>query len=171
MTEEFGPLDDDSSGGKLVDRVTDRLAGWWLTAVVALVPTSDTRSVTYDRTANRLSLHGESERSCSGHRAGWLSALLAVVTALASVVPFLLLGSLHTAAMGTVFSVPLLVALGVAAFPTIFTFHAIFERGQSMTVYDHTTEPKTEFDELDEQYLNGEIDTAQLEAEKEARLQ
>jgi len=169
MTEEFGPLDADSRD---VGSLSDRVSGWLLWIVVSAVPDQETSSLSYDMQHNRLSLHGESERAGSAYRVGRIAALTEILTVLVSLVPFLIVGVAHSAAMGTVLEWPLLAVLAAMGSGIIFAFGGISDRATAMTVYDHTTEPTPETDDLAQQYVDGEIESVdELETKAEARLE
>jgi len=166
MTAEFGPNDNDPDGG-----FTYRMAGWWLSVVCAVLPTPDSAGVRFDPEADRLSVRGESESAGSGYQAGQFSVMFSLLAAVVAMGFVVITVETLQLAVGTAFELPALALMGVIGVTAIWTIGGLFERINSMEVVDHRTEPSREFDDLTQQYVDGEIDTDELEAQTEARLE
>ena len=168
MTEEFGPLDPDSEGSG----PAWQLAGWVMGGVVSLINQLGWSEATYDHTKNRLSLHGESEKAGSAFRAGAVAGALPIMTVLYSVCLLVLVVALPLQGMGPAFLIPSAMLLAGSAVGVWLTMKGSVQRLGDMTVYDHTTEPTPETDDLAAQYVDGEIESVdELEAQAEARLE
>ena len=166
MTEELGPLDGDTDPSGMVWELSKYIIAAYIKPINVLGA-----PIRYDRAANRISLHGESENAGSALKAGTFIGLVPVGATLTPATGGMLLAEQGDHLVGTGLAVPVaLLTLGciIAAAVMMVSF---FDHLKTMTVYDHTTEPTPEFDDLDAQYLNDEIDEATLEAEKEARLE
>jgi len=166
MTDEFGPSDDDPASG-----LAYRMGGWWLSVVCAAVSIPASDRLRFDPQADRLSIHGESESTGSAYEAGQLSVLFPMVSIAVFLFILMVVAELLGVTVGTVFELPALV-LSVAGFiSTAPTVGGLLQRMNGMEVYDHRTEPTPDMDDLTQQYVDGEIDTDQLEAKTEARLE
>jgi len=128
--------------------------------------------VSYDTAINRLRLSGESEHagdrvqrvrvlyfSLTLHTFAWMIA--AMYAAFGS-------GQFATTSLGSAMASLLLALVSAGAGAMAM---AGIEAVMRCEIIDHTTEPSPEFDDLTQQYVNGEIDTEELEAETEARIE
>ena len=170
MTEEFGPFSDSDEEP---DRgVKWQLGGWLLSGEVWLLRAlgSDT-TFSFDRAANRISAHGESENPQDAFDCGYLAGFLPSLGVLMWLSVAYSAAQVANLAAGTVLTLPLSIVALVVVLTVFGGMLGVMERMPHMTIYDHTTEPSQEFDDLTQQYVDGEIDTDELEAQTEARLE
>jgi len=167
MTEEFGPFNDDDEPDR---GLLWTLGGWVLSAEVWLFRKAGIDTFSFDRAANRISAHGESDNPRDPFDCGYVAALLPMGAVTILLGANLFISSLANQAVGTPIEIPMAVVSIVAAMIGLVGLFGVIERIPQMTVYDHTTEPTPDVDDINQQYLDGEIDEAELEARKEARL-
>ena len=167
MNEELGPLDDDCDPSGPVWELSKLLIAAYLKPInLSGAP------IRYDRVANRLSLHGESENAGSALKAGTFIGLVPVGATLSPAAGAMLLAENGKHLIGSGLAVPVaLLALGCIIASAVMMV-SFFDHLKTMTVYDHTTEPAPETDDLAQQYVDGEIDDEdELAARVEARLE
>jgi len=158
MTAEMGPRDVDLGW-------TERLAGRAIAPLVALFNyIVDGPTVRYRSRTATVALSGESEHPGDGFNRGILVSLLLFSNILAWLMPMLVLSDTiqQTAAGSPVFWVASALMLPVGAFSLLNLFGTM---GLLMKtdVVDHTTEPAPDaLDDLQQQYVDGEIDEEQL---------
>lgn len=128
--------------------------------------------ISYETTANRLRISGESEYVGDRvHRVRNLYLSMTLHTfAWMMVGMYAMLGS---GEVGTSTPASALVSLALALIAAGSAGMAMagVEAFQRCEIVDYTTEPTPEMDDLTQQYVDGEIDTETLEAETEARLE
>jgi len=126
----------------------------------------------YDTTTNRLRLSGESEHVGDRvHRVRHLYTSMTLHTSAWMMVGmYAMLGSGELAASSLASAMGSLVLALVAAGAGAMAIAGV-EAFQRCEIIDYTTEPTPDVDDIDQQYLDGEIDEQELEARKEARLE
>jgi len=160
MTTEMGPRD-----GDLCWR--HRLAGYSVKGAVAFMNgVSDDARGRYDRVKGLLSLYGESDHAGDAFVRG---RHVSAVTSIAMLGPILLImlclvaGAVTQALFGAaVAAVPMTLGfvLNVAA---LINAVALLGLSKHIGVIDHTTEPAPDaLDDLQQQYVDGEIDESEL---------
>lgn len=134
-------------------------------------------TIRFDGDKPAISIHGESEDSGNAFERGKLVEKIGNIATWILFAPLLAaLGFVHSVdALGIEPGGPLLV-LVAASVLAYGIWATLAVRGMpwladSVAVFDHTTEPVDDCDDLKQQYLDGEIDERQLEAETEARLE
>ena len=168
MTVEHGPLEVDEK---------KRGFSWWLSGrmMAAIFSTLDRIGypIRFDAEKNRISVHGESENPGSEMKAGVLAAITPIMSVLFYSGVFILLGPAvetadeFSAAAGVVVFVP----FALLAVLLIGSFSGHFERVKQMRVVDHTTEPlPDDLDDLKQQFVDGDLDDTEFEAQLEDRL-
>lgn len=166
MTEELGPLNDDTDRSDPIWELSKWIIAAYITPINVLGA-----PIRYDQSANRLSLHGESENAGSALKAGTFIGLVLTGATLSPAAGAMLLAENGKHLIGSGLAVPVaLLALGCIIASAIM-MASFFDHLKTMTVYDHTTEPTPELDDLTSQYVDGDIDTEELEARAEARLE
>jgi len=167
MTAKSGPLkpDSDPSG-----------PAWTVSKVVLSVYINGIGAagapISYDRSANRISLHGESENAGSGFKAGTFVGLTTLGATVTAAILGLYLADLSSMVVGTGLGVPVALLALLSLAGGIAMLASLLNHLSTMTVIDHTTEPAPETDDLAQQYVDGEIESVdELEAEAEARLE
>ena len=170
MTEEFGPFTDSDEEP---DRgLTWRLGGWLLSGEVWLLRALADTTFSFDRAANRISAHGESESPQDPFDCGFVAAFLPSVAVLLAIATSYSAAGLSNMAAGTLLGLPLAIMALLIALASFGGMLGVVNRMPHMTIYDHTTEPSPEADDLGQQYVDGEIESVdELEAEAEARLE
>jgi len=167
MTAKSGPLKPDSDPSGPVWELSKYIIAAYLKPINVLGA-----PIRYDRSANRLSLHGESENAGSALKAGQFVGLIPAGATLSPAAGAMVLANNGPHLIGTGLALPVsLLALG-CIIASVVMMVSFFDHLKTMTVYDHTTEPAPETDDLAQQYVDGEIESVdELEAEAEARLQ
>jgi len=159
MTTEMGPRDVDLT---LSERFASRITRY----VVPLVSEmSDTVSIRFDPRRATLSLSGESDHAGDAFNRGLLVGLVYLLNMLLTLAVLSLAAEAAQAA--TEISTILALAVGI---PFLFVSGAgvAFAMGTAgllfkTDVVDHTTEPAPDaLDDLQQQYVDGEIDEAEL---------
>jgi len=157
VTTEMGPRDDDEL------TVSERAAGRMMDYIVRAFDHSiDDGAIRFNPETATLSLSGESERPGDRFSRGKIVAALCMGTALLSMMPLFFVAELM--AVGN----PYLAALGclltaVCGVSAIFITSGATDLINKVTVYDHTTEPAPDaLDDIQQQYVDGEIDEEQL---------
>jgi len=165
MTTEFGSdtrLDDANSAV--------RVASWLLDAWLSLLPRPGDVSFRFDRQKLRLSIQGESEHSGDGYNRGQIVALISALNCMISIVPIMLIGELTTV-VGESLAPLLLLPMTLAALFAIWTVSGSMELTGEIEVVDHTTEPLPhDIQELSQQFVDGDLDDSEFEAQLEDRL-
>ena len=165
MSTEFGTdtrLDDANSAV--------RVASWLLDGWLSLLTRFGDVGISFDRQNLRLSMHGESEHSGDGYNRGQIVALLGVLNSFLGIVPIVLLGEL-TSVLGESVAPLLLLPMTLAAFFGIWTVTGSMELADEIEVVDHTTEPlPDDLDDLKQQFVDGDLDDTEFEAQLEDRL-
>ena len=152
----------------------ERFAGISVDAVVQLTNLiSDSARGRYDRDRAVLTISGESEHAGDRFARGRAVSLLTMIPMLAWMavtVVLLGLGGVTTTALGeTVAFVPLVLTV-VTSITGLITVHGASSLQDKISVVDHTTEPTPDaLAELQQQYVDGEIDEAEL-AERAAEV-
>lgn len=160
MTAEFGDHD-------ATPTLRQRFAGISIVGAVALVNyVSDDAYGRYDRDTARLSLYGESEDAGDGFQRGREVSDIASIAMLGPLLPVMLLLGFSG---GLAELVGPLVALPVSVLGFVSGVYALANVGGLMglttkiSVVDHTTEPAPDaLDDLQQQYVDGEIDEQEL---------
>ena len=167
MTAEFGPRDVDLSLMERIAAHATRYTTWLLSDLT-------NPSLTYNPKHATLSLSGESEDSGNGYARGVLVGMLYlhnVVLALGAIV-------LAGEAASVVASVGAIVGTIVGVVSLFVMFASALVGWGSVKlmaktdVIDHTTEPLPEaLDDLQQQYVDGEIDESELAAAVEREVE
>jgi len=161
MTTEFGDHD-------AALTLRQRFAGISIVGAVALVNyISDDAYRKYDRQRARLSVYGESENAGDGFQRGREVSDIASIAMLGPVLPTMLL---LVFSGGVAELVGPLVALPVSVLGFVSGVYPLANVGGLMglttkiSVVDHTTAPTPEaLDDLQQQYVDGEIDEQELD--------
>jgi len=159
VTTEMGPRDVDLT---LSERFASRLTRYVVPLVSEL---SDTVSVRFDARRATLSLSGESEYSGDAFNRGLLVGVTYLFNILIAVLSISLASEAANAAVdfgpvvGLAAVVPFLFVSGAALVFVMGTVGLMWKTD----VVDHTTEPAPEeLDDLQQQYVDGEIDEQEL---------
>ena len=168
MTVEIGPLDDDEPD---TDSLSWLISGKLLSVSVRLWRGLGADSIRYDDEKNRLSIRGESDRAGCQFRGGYLIGLVSVMAVLQAVMVAVLFGHIGSLSESFIFHTVMLLLMLAVALPTLVSLDGLGERMRSMTVYDHTTEPlPDDLDDLKQQFVDGDLDDSEFEAQLEKRL-
>jgi len=145
-------------------------------SIMALVDLHDTiaqwketgNRVGYDYERRRLRLYGESDKAGDAiERARLLYSTLNLHTYIWMLA---FAAAAYSGAALQVAGTPLAGGMGSAMVVSLLMLVGGKEAIDRTEIVDHTTAPTEDCDDLKQQYLDGEIDEAQLEAETEARL-
>jgi len=168
MTAEHGPLAEDES---------KREIGWHISGMmvssVVQVFRLRTNSIRYDRHKNRISLHGESQNPGSPYKAGVIAALVPLSAFMMYIGVAAMFWQLPNALSS--YSEVLSGAVGGLYLGIVITLVTctipLLERIKQMSVVDHTTEPlPDDLDDLKQQFVDGDLDDSEFEAQLEDRL-
>jgi len=161
MTAEMGDHD-------ATPTLRQRFAGISVAGAVALMNyVSDDAYGRYDRDTARLSLYGESENAGDAYERGRAVSSMTTVAVFGPMLPALALAVLAdvmiTAGGETAALLPWLLGLSVTSYAVTNAFGMI-GLTQKIGVVDHTTEPTPDaLDDLQRQYVDGEIDEQELD--------
>jgi hypothetical protein len=164
MTSEFKPVDSDVSGSGISWAVSGKVLEWFVDGLSLF---QDNR-LRFSPTANRLSLHGESD--CPGHplRAGALVGMTTLVLALIELLAVTAVGVASSAAVGTVLSIPLFGLFLTLSGLFFLSVNGLGDRMQGMEFIDHTTpKPDDRIKELADGYVDGDLDREEFAQEVE----
>lgn len=145
-----------------------RVAGISVVGAVAVMNyLSDDSYGRYDRATARLSLYGESEDAGDEYERGRDVSAVTGIAMLGPVLPclaLLYLGRVITAVFGPVVALPVMLVGAIITLYAMFNVVALQGLGQKIGVVDHTTPPAPDaLDELQREYVDGEIDEAELD--------
>ncbi len=168
MTVEHGPLFDDTH---------EENFSWWLSgkmisSLVALFHFAGA-SIRYDTRANRLSLYGESENAGSPKKAGFLTGFIGTFSLFTY---FVVMASVavtgHIVAdYSVLLALPFTLSVICICLLLGISVEGHGKRMKQMTVVDHTTEPlPDDLDDLKQQFVDGDLDDEEFEAQLEDRL-
>lgn len=146
----------------------ERFAGISVVGAVALMNyVGDEAYGRYDRATARLSLYGESEDAGDEYERGRDVSAVTSIAMLGPVVPVMALvglSSVITAVAGEVVALPLTLVAFISCVWALANVIALQGLEQKIGVVDHTTPPAPDaLDELQREYVDGEIDEAELD--------